>query len=71
MLRLRELREAKGISQQELSRLSGVKTSTIGMLELGRRACPRLDTAQRLALALGCKVDDLLPDSFGAAEKEG
>ena len=60
MIKLKEIREKRGLSQAELSRLSGVNASTIGMLEAGAREYPRLDTAQKLANALRCRLDDLL-----------
>lgn len=60
MFNLKEIREKRGLSQAELSRLSGVNASTIGMLEAGSREYPRLDTAQKLANALHCRLDDLL-----------
>lgn len=60
MFILKEIREKRGLSQAELSRLSGVNASTIGMLEAGAREYPRLDTAQKLANALHCRLDDLL-----------
>ncbi len=60
MFNLKEIREKRGLSQAELSRLSGVNASTIGMLEAGAREYPRLDTAQKLANALHCRLDDLL-----------
>ena len=62
MFNLKEIREKRGLSQAELSRLSGVNASTIGMLEAGAREYPRLDTAQKLANALHCRLDDLQPD---------
>ena len=70
MLRLREIRDSQGVSRAKLSRLSGVKASTIGMLELGKREYPRLDTAMQLARALGCTVDELLCEEDGD-EKQG
>ncbi len=60
--RLRELREAKGISPEELAALSGVHAQTIRKLEGGERAWPRLDIAKKLARALGVTLDDLAGD---------
>ena len=60
MFNLKGYPEKRGLSQAELSRLSGVNASTIGMLEAGAREYPRLDTAQKLANALHCRLDDLL-----------
>lgn len=50
--RLKELRENAGIKQEELAERSGVPKGTIRNLEQGRRK-PNLETAQKLAVALG------------------
>lgn len=60
MTRLAELRTAAGISQQELGRLSGVPQGVISTIENGATKHPRTDTAQKLARALGCTIDELL-----------
>lgn len=56
--RLRDLRESKGLSQDDLARQSGVSKSAIVDLELGRRK-PRPSTRRRLAQALGVKPEEL------------
>ena len=56
--RLRDLREAKGMSQAELAEELGVHQSTITSLELGRYE-PRLLTAICLADVLGVTLDYL------------
>lgn len=56
---LRELRESKGLSQDDLVRLSGVAKGTIVGLELARRK-PRPSTRRRLAQALGVKPEDIV-----------
>ncbi len=60
MIRLKEARIAAGMTQQELSAISGVPQNTISTLESGKRTNPGIDTLIPLALALGKKVDDLL-----------
>lgn len=56
--RLRELREARGLSRGELARAAGTSESAVAMLERGERS-PSLELAGRLADALGCGTDDL------------
>lgn len=51
--RLREQRERRALSQEELAKLSGVSRTTIIKLESGRGAWPQ--TVRKLARAL--KVD--------------
>lgn len=60
---LKKERLKKGITQIELSEKSGVKQSIISNIETGDTKSPRLDTALRLAAALGCKLDDLVEDN--------
>jgi transcriptional regulator with XRE-family HTH domain len=53
--RLRELREAAGLSQEALARAADVSTSTVSKLEQ-RAADPSWSTVQALAKALGVSV---------------
>ena len=52
MLTLRQLRENKFISQEDLARKSGVAAATINRLENGHHK-PRFATIRKLAKALG------------------
>jgi transcriptional regulator with XRE-family HTH domain len=52
-LRIQELREAKGLSQAQLARVSGVPQSTISRIEAGRTRALNLGHLERLAKALG------------------
>ncbi|AEG16017.1 helix-turn-helix domain protein [Desulfofundulus kuznetsovii DSM 6115] len=58
--RLLELRGS--ISQAELARKAGVPQSAISEIEAGKRK-PRIDTIQKLALALGVSVSELLDEN--------
>lgn len=58
MLRIRQLREGKGVSLRELARLSGVGAATLSRIESGK-ANPRLSTLVLLADVLGVFVGDL------------
>lgn len=60
MTRLADIRKSSGLSQQELSRRSGVKQGIISLIESGATQFPRVDTAAKLARALGCTVDELI-----------
>lgn len=51
-LRVQELREAKALSQSELSRLSGVRQATISEIEAGKTRRIAFDVLERLADAL-------------------
>jgi transcriptional regulator with XRE-family HTH domain len=61
--RLKEHREGRGLTQEELAKLSSVSRPTIAALELGyRKAYPR--TAEKLAKALKVR-----PKLIGGGEK--
>lgn len=55
---LRELRKSKGLSQIELSKLSGIRQSTISQYENGSRK-PSMSKAKKLADALSVTLDDI------------
>jgi putative molybdopterin biosynthesis protein len=55
---LREWRERRSLTQQELARLAGVSRQTVGGIEAGRYG-PGVEVGLRLARALGCRVEDL------------
>ena len=57
--RLRALRKARGLTQQELGELLGVSASAVGMYEQGRRE-PDLATLVKLADIFGVSVDHLI-----------
>ena len=58
-LKLRRARKAAGLTQKELSSLSGVKLRTIQNWEYGVTV-PTVPVFKKVADALGCKVDDLI-----------
>jgi transcriptional regulator with XRE-family HTH domain len=58
--RLRELRSSRGVTQADLARQASVTPSHLWKLETGG-AAPGIDLVERLAVALGTTVHDLLP----------
>jgi transcriptional regulator with XRE-family HTH domain len=56
---LKERRERRGLTQEELYKLSGVSRSTIAELETGRRKA-RPGTTNKLAKALKTKPESLV-----------
>ena len=57
--RVRRLRRAKGLSQEELAFRSGLNRTYVGAVERGERNIALLNI-RRLAEALGCPPGDLL-----------
>lgn len=58
--RLRQLRDMKRLSQDELGQLANVPQSVIADVESGHQATVPLDIAQRLAEALAVTLDSLV-----------
>ena len=58
-LRLKALRDARGMSQEQLARQVGVSKGTISRYE-GNVQVPLLSVATMLALALGTSLDTLV-----------
>lgn len=66
---LKQLREAHGLSRQELADMAGISSAAIGYYETGKRE-PQASTLVSIADALHVSVDDLLGyhvDDFGKA----
>ncbi len=59
MLRLKQLRTKRGMSQSELGKIIGVSPSTIGMYEQERRL-PEVPTLKKIASFFNVSVDYLL-----------
>lgn len=57
--RIKEFREQKGMSQEELSKKSGVSRSIISELETGKRIITTTDTLIKISEALEKSVKDI------------
>ena len=66
--RLKEYREARGLSQVELSRLARVAAPNVSAIERGR-LLPWPKVKRRLAKALRCTEADLFPENGGQNAK--
>lgn len=58
---LRAWREWRGLGQQALAGFSGITVSAISDIETGKTERPHPDTLKRLADALDCEPEQLLP----------
>lgn len=56
---LKALRQARGLSQENLSSIAGLDRTYISMLERGKRK-PSLETIEKIATALGMKSWELV-----------
>lgn len=58
---LKRIRKFRQITQEELATMVGITQAMVSHYETGRRV-PDLETAAKIANALGCKVDDLIKE---------
>jgi transcriptional regulator with XRE-family HTH domain len=61
--RLKALRTARGLSQQQLADRAGLTKSNVTQLEQGRITDPRLSTLRALAGALEVRIDEVTGDA--------
>lgn len=66
--RFRALRDAAGLTQEQLAHKVGVTVKAVWMWERGTRT-PQLKIASRLADVLGCTIDELAGRSKPAKKK--
>jgi len=62
---VREAREAKGLTQEDLEGLTGIRRSYISDMERGQRN-PTIRALQRIAVALSVQPEELLRLPAGA-----
>lgn len=61
---LEQLREAQGLTQEELATKVGIAVSTYSMYVNGHRTIPKT-VAERIAKVVGCKIEEIfLPEKF-------
>ena len=58
MTELERLRLSRGLTQEAVSGVVGIAVSTYSLYENGKRTIPR-QVAERIAQAVGCKVEDI------------
>ncbi|PLZ94531.1 transcriptional regulator [Fischerella thermalis CCMEE 5194] len=59
-IRLKQLREDKGLSQNALARQLEMSLANIQKIEYGKAKSIPLDTLEKICLALDCEIGDLL-----------
>ena len=57
---IKKLRKQRGFSQDKLSKLADISHNTIIKIESGAIQSPTMDTASKIAKALGVSLDDLI-----------
>lgn len=66
MNRIRDIREDLGWTQEDLADRAGLPRQHLSDIERGVMR-PRIDTAQKIAVALGVTVDEIFPPELTAA----
>lgn len=59
-IKIKHLREKKGLSQERLARLADVSNNTVINIESGKQKNPTVDTISKIAKALGVSIEELL-----------
>lgn len=57
---IKRLRQAKGISQDKLSKLADLSLQTVVKIELDEKPNPTIETVQKIAKAFNVSIDDLM-----------
>ncbi|MBU3965432.1 helix-turn-helix domain-containing protein [Patescibacteria group bacterium] len=57
---IKKLRKQRDLSQDRLSKLADISHNTIIKIESGAIQSPTMNTAQKIAKALGVSLDDLM-----------
>ena len=57
---LKELKKEKGMTTKQLAEKANLPEKTVSRILSGKTANPYIDTLDRLATALGCKIGDIL-----------
>lgn len=60
--RIKQIREKKKMTQEELSEKSGVSRAIISRLENGDSVVTTTETISKIAKAMGCSVGDIFLD---------
>lgn len=60
--KLNELKKKRGLTNLQLSQMTGITISTIDKITSGNNTNPKLRTIEALCKALGCTLNDLVYD---------
>jgi transcriptional regulator with XRE-family HTH domain len=62
--KLHQARLARGVTQEELARVTGISRRTLQRIERGEMSNPHIRQLTNCALALGLELDDLIEDEW-------
>lgn len=67
--KLNEFKKKKGLTNSQLSQMTGITISTIDKITSGNNTNPKLRTIEALCNALGCTLNDLVCDIESSNEQ--
>ena len=70
MSKIKQLREARGLTQEQLAGMTRIHRVTIAKYELTDNPGMTVSSACRMASALGCSVEDLFAPNDQEGEKQ-
>ena len=68
--KIKELREAAGMTITELAKLSGLSRAYVSQVESGKSSNPSINSLRGIALALKCDIVDFVEDSRSLTDYE-
>lgn len=63
ILHISKMREKRGMSYRQVSRITGISKSMLERIEKGEKS-PSIDQLELLAKAFNCKINDLVKSPF-------
>lgn len=63
IIKLWEIRTAKGLKLEAVAAVTGVSKSTLNNIENGKTS-PTLDNLEKIAKGLGCRISDLYESEY-------
>jgi transcriptional regulator with XRE-family HTH domain len=60
--KIKARREGQGLTQRQLAIAAGIDQTYVSTLECNDDVAPRIDTLARIAAALDCGIEQLVPD---------
>jgi len=60
--RIKYWRQQRGLTQDDLARITGVKYSTLAKIESNITSNPRIESLQKIAAGLEITIDELLKE---------
>lgn len=67
--KINHYKKKNGITNQQISKITGITISTIDKITSGNNTNPKLETVKAICKVVGCTLNDLVDDDFTKTEK--